>query len=157
MSDTLNPGKIDLIKGIINFEANIKVTLDDVSRLCADFRLLTASHFSEEVSGLMDLGLTEVLTNIVRHGYEGPTDDRLIVTCHDCSTYWEIEVTDMGRAIPAGNMANADGSVFDFDPMNIDSIPEGGMGLSLIKALFDSLSYKSADGKNVMILGKKLS
>jgi serine/threonine-protein kinase RsbW len=44
----------------------------------------------------------------------------------------------------------------DYDPNDIDNLPESGMGLYLIKQLMDDLDYYSINGKNYFTLRKFL-
>ena len=47
-------------------------------------------------------------------------------------------------------------SSLEFDPEDLRSIPEGGMGLVIIKEIMDSTGYKTEDGKNHLTMTKKL-
>jgi serine/threonine-protein kinase RsbW len=42
----------------------------------------------------------------------------------------------------------------EFDPNNIQHLPESGMGLFIIKQLMDEMNYYSLNGKNYFILKK---
>ncbi len=43
-----------------------------------------------------------------------------------------------------------------FDCGDPDSLPEGGMGLALIRQLFDAIAYETRDGRNRMTLTRWL-
>jgi anti-sigma regulatory factor (Ser/Thr protein kinase) len=67
-----------------------------------------------------------------------------------------IRVHDWGRPIPGDALAGAGLSRFDFDPDDLDAIPSGGMGLSLITAVMDDVAYRSDGGQNVLTLRRGL-
>jgi serine/threonine-protein kinase RsbW len=141
----------------IIYESMITASLDNVSNLCSDFRLIVSNRLGDEIAGFIDLGLAEALSNIVRHGYHNVSGKFLTVLCHEINNSWVITITDTGSPIPEENLEKANGSVFNFDPSDIDSIPTNGMGLSLIKRIFDNMTYKSEKNTNTMILTKNIS
>ncbi len=47
-------------------------------------------------------------------------------------------------------------SSLDVNPDDIDSIPEGGRGLAIINEVMDRVEYKSGQGKNCMIMEKRI-
>jgi serine/threonine-protein kinase RsbW len=73
-------------------------------------------------------------------------------TCDEYEGCVVVEIDDTGLSLPAETLDKADGSVFEFNPLDIGALPEGGMGLALIKASFDSVHYQSADGTNRLTL-----
>jgi serine/threonine-protein kinase RsbW len=58
----------------------------------------------------------------------------------------EVDVWDYGNPIPDDQLEHAGSSTFDFEPTDTGALPEGGMGLALIKAAFDEVDYAS-DGR----------
>jgi serine/threonine-protein kinase RsbW len=63
-----------------------------------------------------------------------------------------VRILDRGRAVPPEALGGAGRGRFDFDPENLDGVPAGGMGLSLISMLMDEVNYDSRDGQNVLSL-----
>lgn len=139
------------------YEAWIPATLDEVSRLCAELNVLAIDRCGVEWAAEIDLGLTEVLTNVVRHGYGDDNCGRIALSCTVEDAHWLLSVLDQGSPIPADLLAQADGSVFDFDPKDLDSIPKGGMGLALIRSCFDALDYVAGPTGNRLHLVKNLA
>ncbi|MCZ7603337.1 MAG: hypothetical protein M5R37_10725 [Melioribacteraceae bacterium] len=43
----------------------------------------------------------------------------------------------------------------EYDPEDIENLPEGGMGLYIIDQLMDEISYKVLDGVNIFSMKKK--
>lgn len=144
------------LPGLPLYEARIPATLDDVSRLCAELNALAIDRGGVEWAAEIDLGLTEVLTNVVRHGYGDDSRGHIALRCTAEDARWLLSVLDQGSPIPADLLAQADGSVFDFDPEDLDSIPEGGMGLALIRGCFDELDYVAGPAGNRLHLVKRL-
>jgi len=135
----------------------LQPTLEDVVRVCGALRPLMPARLPEEDRYAIEIAMTEALTNLVEHGYEGrpdaaparikwlETDDLLLV-----------EVRDEGRPIPRDVLARAGPDTFGYDPTDIGSLPESGMGLALMKAAFDDLDYRSENGTNVLTLRKRI-
>ncbi|MEY4908853.1 MAG: Anti-sigma factor [Pseudomonadota bacterium] len=142
--------------GLTFLDADIPATLDEVSRLCAELNLLANARGGVTWAAEIDLGMTEVLTNVVRHGYGDTGHGRITLTCRTTAVQWHLSVHDRGSPIPTDLLAQADGSVFDFDPDDLDNIPEGGMGLALIRGCFDQLDYVADDTGNRLYLVKDL-
>jgi serine/threonine-protein kinase RsbW len=153
MDQELSPTAHDRL-GQPLYGADIPATLDEVSRLCAELNTLAIDCGGVTWAAEIDLGLTEVLTNVVRHGYGETGLGRIVLTCQAQETQWCLCVLDQGRPIPADLLAQADGSVFDFDPDDLDNIPEGGMGLALIRGCFDQLDYVTDRAGNHLRLVK---
>lgn len=138
------------------YGADIPATLDEVSRVCAELNVLAIDCGGVDWAAEIDLGLTEVLTNVVRHGYGETGQGRIVLACTAQDAQWHLCVRDQGSPIPVDLLAQADGSVFDFDPDDLDNIPEGGMGLALIRGCFDQLDYVADDLGNRLRLVKRL-
>lgn len=146
-----------LSDGHIIYSKTIASTLEAVSEVGLEFRAIAATNFGDEVAGLLDLGLVEAMTNVVRHGYHGASDGFLSISCFCFVDSFTIKMVDAGVAIPAEKLKQANGDVFDFDPLDIDAIPSGGMGLSLINLVFDNIIYQSKNNENTMLLVKNLT
>lgn len=95
--------------------------------------------WEDEAREAVDLTLVEALTNIVRHG--NGTETRPIgleVTLTE--TQVSIDVVDVTPPVLPDLLARAGASAFDFDPDDVQSIPESGRGLALILLLMDEVS-----------------
>jgi serine/threonine-protein kinase RsbW len=138
------------------YRADIDATFDEVSRVCSELCALAVARGGVEWSAQIDLGLTEAMTNVVRHGY-GPTrSGRITVDCVDTGDCWQLLLADQGEPIPRDRLNQSERSVFDFDPDDLHSIPEGGMGLALIRTCFDRMDYEARPCGNLMSLSKFL-
>jgi serine/threonine-protein kinase RsbW len=139
--------------GVPVYHAEFEATLDEVSRVCSEFHTLAQARAGVEWAAHVDLGLTEALSNVVRHGYGPSRQGRMSLGCTERGKTWLMTVQDRGSPIPRDLLDRADGSVFDFDPEDVQSIPEGGMGLALIRSCFDELDYEDgADGNRLLLV-----
>ncbi|MCX7876841.1 MAG: ATP-binding protein [Melioribacteraceae bacterium] len=105
---------------------------------------------SHILSGV-DICLTEALNNIIKHAYKGEQNNPIEVIVSKDSNQLELLLIDCGR--PRDNFVIKD---LEFDPNDIENLPEGGMGLYLIKQLMDEINYYSINGKNYFTLRKIL-
>lgn len=112
--------------------------------------LLRSRGYSEDAVADLKLALTEACSNSVRHAYQEGGDGQvhLIFTMHDDRVV--IEVRD-------------DGAGFDEDDMDCPECAaapgigygEGGMGISIIRAVVDDLDLsKQLDGGTGLVLTK---
>jgi serine/threonine-protein kinase RsbW len=119
-------------------------------------RELALPVIGDEGAGDLELAIVEAISNVIRHGYGpagGPVKVEAEAVPGDGVT---IRVHDWGRPIPGDALAGAGLSRFDFDPDDLDAIPSGGMGLSLITAVMDDVAYRSDEGQNVLTLRRGL-
>jgi serine/threonine-protein kinase RsbW len=98
----------------------------------------------------VNLALDEVVTNVVRHGFEDPAGQEIValVTAHPGEI--TTEVFDAGRAfdplaVPPPNLEA---------PLSERSL--GGLGIHLIRSLMDGIEYRRENGKNVLTLRKRI-
>lgn len=131
----------------------IACDLEAVGSLTEEVRAFSLPLLGEEAAADMELAAAEAVTNVVRHGY-GPQGGPLRVEIQAEPGAVVLRLFDWGRPIPGGALAEAGASRFDFDPGDLDSVPTGGMGLSLITMLVDEISYRSDEGQNVLTLRK---
>ena len=139
----------------------IRATLHDVSVLGEVLHAFRDTHALEQVAdnielGMIELGIIEALTNVVKHGHAGGADARIEVLYQEFADRIVVEIIDRGRAMPPAGLDRADERAFDFDLANLASLPESGMGLALIKRSFDSIDYSSSSGENRLRLMKSL-
>lgn len=134
----------------------VEGTLEAVSRAVAQLRrhldALIAPDAPQDCDAI-ELGVAEVLTNIVLHGHPGGAME---LQCERRADLVEVLVRDRGQPIPHDRLAGASLASFDFDPADLAALPDHGMGLALVKSLFDSLDYQQSGGCNVLRLQRQL-
>lgn len=94
-----------------------------------------------------EIVLAEVLNNIVEHAYQergdGEIDLRLFETAYGLTCMFSDHGVAMPDAkLPMGKMNNLD--------CEVDDLPEGGFGWSMLHALTDDLSYTRQNGANLL-------
>lgn len=100
-------------------------------------RIISRDRMSEELLNKVEIDTLEALTNIVRCAYRNIPNGVIQVTCHTELEVITIIFRDRGAPLPDRLFKTAEGTVFDFDAENFGSVSEGGMGVSLIRALFE--------------------
>jgi anti-sigma regulatory factor (Ser/Thr protein kinase) len=98
----------------------------------------------------VNLGLEEVVTNIIKYGFDDEREHWIEVTLNTSATDLEIIVVDEGRP---------------FDPLQhpepdttrpLDDREPGGLGISFFRQLFDELRYRREAGRNCLMMRKRM-
>lgn len=144
-----SPGVVQHMKYVVH------ATLDEVAWVTEAVRGLIPLRLPEEDSYAIELGIAEVLTNIVQHGYLGQKDGSITVNWKEYMNRLEVNISDRGLPIPSGLLKREARNPFDFDLNNIQELSENGFGLMLVKTVFDRVDYQSSEGVNRMHLEKK--
>jgi serine/threonine-protein kinase RsbW len=134
----------------------IRATLAEVSALGSALRAFRSGH-DRCAECHIEIGIIEALTNVVEHGYAAGADATIAIRYSEYPDRLVTEIVDHGRPIPLDRMEKADAEVFAFDPTDTCNLPEGGLGLSLIRALFDVVEYSSAPAENRLRLTKTIA
>lgn len=135
----------------------VQPTLQDLGRAVQALQGLLPARLAEAERNALEIALCEVLTNIVQHGFAGAAGAPIEVEVEEQPQALVVEVCDTGCAIPRAKLEAAGPAAFAFDADDIAALPEGGFGLALVKAAFDVVDYRSADGVNCMHLEKRLA
>ena len=88
----------------------------------------------------------EAFNNIVIHGYRGQEVGMLEVEAELCAGKMTLTLIDTGRPVDFDGLGDPD----------LDSLPEGGMGVFMIRALVDEVVYRGG-APNVLSLTKRIS
>ena len=124
-----------------NFSA-IRQASDLLKEYCAN------CHISPEFSGLLELIMVEALNNVIEHAYQGEDGHEVYIELVDKPQHTIICIRDFGTAAP--NLMSGNDTLFPDE----DSLPEGGWGLPLIKAIADNIAYCSSNKNNLLTLTK---
>jgi len=99
----------------------------------------------------LDLCLNEALANVIAHGGDqaraSPVVLRIDVSTEPAGQQACITLLDSG---PAFDMTAAEPGAL---PMSLADADPGGLGLTMIRNLSDSLSYRRLDGRNELVFG----
>jgi serine/threonine-protein kinase RsbW len=116
-------------------------------------RMAEELGFSEAERYNLELCLVEALTNSIRHAYAGAPGHPVTARFTVLDERLEIRVLDEGAAVPEDKRVPRDP---DFDPDDLASVPEGGLGTFLIHALMDHVEYLRDGSSNVLLMTKAL-
>ncbi len=109
------------------------------------------SNVKEETIKEIELCLAEALNNIIKHSYKGENTNLVDIALSIEDNKFSVALTDYG--FPRENL---DKPKLEFDPNDIDSLPEGGMGLFIISQLMDENIYSAEGDKNTFTLVKNI-
>ena len=126
-------------------------SLEAIGPVSEDVRTFAGHTLGAEGAGDVELALVEAVTNVVRHGY-GPEGGPIRIEGSHVPDGLVLRIFDWGRPIPGEALAGAGARRFDFDPDDLEALPAGGMGLSLIAMLMDEVSYRCDAGQNMLRL-----
>lgn len=107
-------------------------------------RFLKSSSVDPEAAFPVLLALEEVVTNIIKYGYDDDGEHEILMEARVLPGEIVLEVTDDGR---------------EFDPLRapppdlegpIEDRPIGGLGVHLLRNLAQRLAYQRVRGKNVL-------
>jgi len=97
----------------------------------------------------LELALTEAITNVIKHSYKNIDGFPIKLDVVIDSKSIQIDVIDF--APPYSLPLDKD---FEFSPYDVEALPEGGMGIHLMKECLDELSFENGDGFNKLSLKK---
>jgi len=136
-------------RGTIHLEIDSR--LSDVALIGIAVRRLGAVVLGEDIATELEIGVVEAVNNAIEHAYQWQAGHPVRVAVYLDDDTVRLDVADRGRPMPPGfNLCAA--ALPPFDPGDLDSLPEGGMGLALIRSAADEVSYASRDGWNVLTL-----
>ena len=106
----------------------------------------------------LELCAVEAVTNAIKHAYGGEANGTVCLDISYSRDQLQMQVRDQGMSMPEEDRRRLQvgSGVFDFDPNDLDSIPESGMGLEIIRRTMDEASYSTEDGTNCLTLTKYL-
>ncbi len=125
-------------------------SLSSVRKAASIFREAIADLGAAGVRQELELAFVEACTNSAKHGSSGKAGDQIKVTLEIQSSQVKVTLEDHGRPFdPAGQTCV-------IDAQRIEALPTGGMGLPLIRAIFDSVEYEPLPGRNRLVLVKRI-
>lgn len=102
----------------------------------------------------IDLCLHEAINNVIYHSYHNEPGHEIQLIVRVRPEELEFQIIDVGLK---NFHADIDArKQMEFDPTDINTLPETGRGLFIIHQLMDKVSYTSLDKKNILTLCKHL-
>lgn len=131
-------------------ELVIKNDLQEIETLGRFVKAFAAEHeLSPKLTFQINLALEELVTNVISYGYEDDDEHQIQLTLEMENDSLRTEMKDDARPFNP-----ADAKPPDLK-LSLEKRPIGGLGIHLVKNMFDSLEYSRDNGKNCLILVKK--
>lgn len=128
----------------------VDARLDAVHQVCeAVSTAAKAAGFGERAAYSIELAVCEAVENIVVHGYGGDSQETIQARIRSSPDELVVELTD---SAPAFNPANVEPK----PPRPAHDPPVGGLGLYIVQQAVDEIKYERRDGRNHLILRKRL-
>ncbi len=112
-------------------------------------RALAAGFPPQRVLAI-ELAVEEALVNICKHAYRGDTGDVEVRCTQDATQHFLIELIDTGEPYNILTLPIPDLTA------SLDDRQVGGLGVVLIQALMDHVTYRRVDDRNILQLAVRL-
>ena len=105
----------------------------------------------DDFSYKLELAMDEICTNIVEHGYGGNGSDKSIeIICRFLGDRVIIVVIDESSPFDPTRLDDPDPT------LSLEEREEGGWGFYFVKQLMDKVDYQEVNGRNHLILEKRI-
>ena len=132
-------------------EFTIKNDLIEIDRVNDDFREFSSKHeVPKRTIGTVCMALDELLTNIISYGYEDKLEHSITLKISLLPDSLVIVITDDGIPFNPFNREDPD------TDLDIDEREIGGLGVHLVKKMFDHVSYQRNVNENMVTLVKNI-
>lgn len=130
------------------FQIEVQASLGSIRSLLCDLRdYLRATGLSHDDCGTIEIVLAEILNNIVEHAYAPLCEGPVRLGASRSGHILRIELCDRGLPMP-GLVLPDQG--FPDASVARETLPEGGFGWALIRALSHSLDYRRDGQRNLL-------
>jgi serine/threonine-protein kinase RsbW len=110
--------------------------------------ICSAGSWTEVDVYQIELCVVEAVQNAIRHAYGNDGGREVEIVIEQEQDRMEFRISDTGTPMAAWREPICP----DFDPRDIGSLPEGCMGLYLIRSIMDEARYDSLDGRNTLTM-----
>jgi len=139
-------------------QVTIPGTYAEVGRLREILRYAVAGlPFSRALVLRLEIGLTEALHNVIRHGYAGREGEPLEVAFHADEDRLVVEIADRGAPMPetARRALRAPAAPPRSRGPDVAGLPEGGLGIPILREVMDGIEYRRDGDRNLLTLTKR--
>lgn len=120
-------------------------------------RLCSLAALSDVDAHQVALCVVEAVNNAIVHAYNREAEHEVQVIFHQHPDRLIVHICDAGRTMDPKCLAPKVPSPLDFDPRCLERIPEGGLGLAIIRETMDEVTYTTYHGKNILTLTRLLT
>ena len=110
--------------------------------------LLESNGMAPHFIRMVNLGLEEVVTNILKYGYDDQQEHQIEIALLSADSDLHIEVTDDGHEFNPLQHPEPDAN------QPLEDREPGGLGISFVRKLFDEVRYRREAGRNILMLRK---
>jgi anti-sigma regulatory factor (Ser/Thr protein kinase) len=130
---------------VVNKTLMVKRDLKELGRAADQIRTWLVDVLDEDGLACVELAFVEALTNSIRYGpTENPSLIGVFVEVSD--TQVAVEIDDGSPPMPT-LFDDAGAHKLDFDINDLENLPEGGRGLSLIVLSMDEVTFRPVDNQ----------
>jgi anti-sigma regulatory factor (Ser/Thr protein kinase) len=112
---------------------------------------LAEQHVSSDAVYLARLAIEELVTNCIKYGYDDSNDHTIDIVLAVNGDALKVEVIDDGHAFNPLEVPPPDLS------LAVEDRPIGGLGIHLLRALADEVTYERRDRTNRLTLTKRMT
>jgi serine/threonine-protein kinase RsbW len=140
------------------YERSIKLIIegkiDNIALLGSAIRAICSTVVNDEVLLFnLELCLIEAVTNVINHAYHRQPGNNVEVIVSVDDLHVNFKVIDTGDHVPPPPPKRE----LNYNPSDMTTWPESGMGLFLIHSIMDEVSYSEHEGKNILMMRKKIN
>ena|SRR2546429_7853433 len=128
---------------------DVQMVSNVINRLCTLGPLTDVEIFQ------IELAVVESVNNVIQHAYNNERGHEVEIIFTLYANRVTLDVCDMGRAMDLKHRTQVEKSPLEFDPTELNMLPEGGLGLAIIREVMDYVTYISRDDKNTLTLTKR--
>lgn len=134
----------EIVLTIANQLAELERLEDEVERFA------TENQAPDQLLSMVRLVLEEVISNIIRYGYDDNQRHDIVVHVVVAARELLIEVSDDGKPFDLTLQPEPDLS------LPVEQRPVGGLGIHLVRQCMDRIEYERRDGRNWVRLIRRL-
>jgi serine/threonine-protein kinase RsbW len=130
----------------------IESKLENISLIGSAVRGIAGMLSMDAISGYqLELCVVEAVTNVTKHAYHGESGHSVEVDILLYPDRLTFKIYDRGDTMDLSRI-----EPLAFDPSKVESLPERGMGVFILKTLMDEISYETVNGQNILTMIKYL-
>lgn len=128
---------------------DVKLVSNVVNRLC------TLGPLTDLEILHIELAVVESVNNVIKHAYNNERGHEVEIIFTLYADRVTFDVCDVGRTMDRKDRKETDKSPLEFDPTELNMLPERGLGLAIIREVMDDVAYSSCHDKNTLTLTKR--
>lgn len=146
------PKRVKKLEASGTLKLIIESKVENISLIGSAVRGIAGMLSMDPISGYhLELCVVEAVTNVTKHAYGGESGHLVEVDILLYPDRLTFKIYDTGATMDLSRI-----EPLDFDPSNLETLPERGMGIFILKTLMDEMSYEAVNGQNIMTISKYL-